>query len=91
MTAITGNIRRILKAGQLILLVIPYEETLDVEPLPQRKVIEKVSADDETEISTDEPNVLVLDYAKFRINDGEFSEKKRNTAYRPLSACGIRT
>ena len=25
---------------------------------------------------TDEPNVLVLDYAKFRINDGEFSEKK---------------
>lgn len=64
------------EAGQLILLVIPYEETLDVEPLPQRKVIEKVSADDETEISTDEPNVLVLDYAKFRINDGEFSEKK---------------
>ena len=39
-------------------------------------MIENVSADDETEISTDEPNVLVLDYAKFRINDGEFSEKK---------------
>lgn len=62
--------------GQLKLLVIPYEETLDTEPLPEYKEIERVTADSEPEITLDEPNVLVLDYASFSLDGGDFSEQK---------------
>lgn len=63
-------------AGQLILLTATIEDSLETLSLPSYKKLEEVEADDNTELVTDEPNVLVLDYARFQIDDGEISDLK---------------
>lgn len=58
------------EAGQLRLFV-DCSENLEIVPEHQsQQIIQTVKADPDTQIQFDEPNVLVLDYASWQIDDG---------------------